>query len=286
MEAFITVAEERHFVRAADRLGCTQSVVSKRLMRLEDKLGMRLLLRNKRRPVELTPEGAQFLEVARQMVGELIAAEARGKAISRGIAGSVRIGYVFSAILTGVLPSIIRSLGAALPEVEIHPVAMGTPEQIAAVGDGRLDLAIVRPRLSYPGGLVAKVIHSEPVVVAMAADSALARRGRVRCGDLAGARFIVPQFHEEVGLIDVIRDIARTGGFAMPEVVRNSDFITTAGFAAAGCGVAAVPASLQRLSLEGLSYLPVSDLDRSVELVMLQGATLPKAVREVVNGLA
>lgn len=281
LQAFIAIAEEGHFVRASDRLGCAQSVVSKRLKRLEDRLGARLVARNKRSKVELTREGQQFLPTARTALAELERAEARGRRIAGGQAGVLRIGYVFSAIMTGVLPGLIRAVRGALPELEIVALAMETPEQIAAIDDGRVDVAIVRPRPSYPVGVAARRVHSEGVMLALTADNPLARRESIACADLAHARFIVPQFREEVGLIDMINRIARIGRLPPPEITRTTDFITAAGLAAAGMGVAAVPASLTALRLAGLLYRPITDLTAVMDLVLLCREDLPPTVAGV-----
>jgi len=282
LQAFVTIASEGQFVRAADALGCTQSVVSKRLKRLEDQLGTRLLMRNKRSKVELTHEGMQFLHPARQMLDELQRVEETGRRIALGELGALRIGYVFSAVMTGLLPSLIRHLRTLLPDAEIVPIAMETPEQLLALGSGNLEIALGRPRPSYPLGALARVIHTESVVLAIPSESPLAQAAQLRCADLAECHFIVPQFHEEVGLIDVIKTIARTGTFVPKPVIKTSDFITSAGLVAAGMGIAAVPASLMALNLKGLIYVPITDLLSAVDLILLEAPHLPQSVRSAI----
>jgi DNA-binding transcriptional LysR family regulator len=286
LQAFVTIADEGQFVRAADALGCTQSVVSKRLRRLEDQLGTRLLKRNKRSKVELTQEGIQFLQPAKHMLDELGRVEEAGRRIALGELGSLRIGYVLSTVMTGLLPMLIRHFRQRLPELEIVPTAMETPEQLSALGKGRLDIALVRPRPSYPVGARAKTIHSENVLLAIPGDSPFAQASQLRCADLAGSRFIVPQFHEEVGLIDVISSIARTGRFNPPPVIKTSDFVTTAGLVAAGMGVAPVPASLRALTLEGLIYMPITDLSSAMTLVLIEAPHLPPSIRDAIASFA
>lgn len=278
LQAFVTLAEELNFVRAADRLSLAQSVISKRLMRLEDKVGARLISRNRRSKVDLTREGMQFLPLAKAALEHLEMVELRGRRIASGEAGALRIGYVFSAIMTGILPSLIRLVRSATPKVRIIPVAMETPEQIAAIGNERLDVAIVRPRPSYPKEVVARCVHREEVQLGLASDNPLAARALIACADLAGAQFIVPQFHEEVGLIDVINQIVRTGHLPAPNTICTKDFITAAGLAAADIGVAAVPRSLSSLKIGGLEYRPIVDLDASLELVLLNRPDLPPLI--------
>ncbi|NEB79262.1 LysR family transcriptional regulator, partial [Streptomyces sp. SID14478] len=67
VRAFVAVADERHFGRAAARLGITQQALSKRVARLESTLGVRLFERGAR-GVGATADGARFLEPARQVL--------------------------------------------------------------------------------------------------------------------------------------------------------------------------------------------------------------------------
>ena len=66
LEYFAAVARHRHFTRAADELYVTQSALSQQVRRLEDELGIALLLRTSR-GVELTPTGADLLFAQGQM---------------------------------------------------------------------------------------------------------------------------------------------------------------------------------------------------------------------------
>lgn len=281
LRAFIAVAELGHFVQAADRLDIAQSVVSKRLKRLEDQLGVRLVERGKRNRVYLTRAGELFLPEARSGLAALERTELLGRMFARGEAGPVRIGFVFSAIMTGVLPRMIRALRTRLPDIDVQPTFLETPEQLSAIRDGKIDFGIVRPRPTYPEGVLASVIHSEGVVVAMSSDHPLAGRSVIHARDIAVNRVIVPQFHEEVGLIDIIKDVAKAGSASVPDIVRTADFITAAGLAAAGVGLVMAPRSLTRLALEGLCYRDVSDYQAMLELVLVRRADAPAAVRDV-----
>ncbi|WP_044559290.1 LysR family transcriptional regulator [Azospirillum sp. B4] len=67
VHAFVLVATLRSFTRAAEALGTTQSAISLKLKRLEDRLGQRLLERTPRQ-VRLSSQGAAFLEPARRLL--------------------------------------------------------------------------------------------------------------------------------------------------------------------------------------------------------------------------
>src|ERR1700709_956831 len=68
LRAFVHIAEEGSFTRAAQRVGRTQSAVSMQVQRLESLLGERLLSRGKGGTVHLTPHGQFLLARAREML--------------------------------------------------------------------------------------------------------------------------------------------------------------------------------------------------------------------------
>jgi len=74
LSIFVKVAERRSFARAAQSLGITQSGVSNAISRLEAQLGVRLLARTTRR-VNVTEDGAAFLDRCRRILADLEEAE-------------------------------------------------------------------------------------------------------------------------------------------------------------------------------------------------------------------
>lgn len=277
LKMFIAVADERHFARAADALNVAQSVVSKQLQRLEDQLGMLLVNRGKRSAVSLTRAGELFLDEARAAVERLDQAERIGRNIGRGEAGPLKLGYVFSAVMAGLVPCAMRALREKVPLMPLQPMLMETPEQIAAIAAGKIDIGLVRPRPSYPPGIQARIVHSESLVVGMESSHRLAGASVVLAKDFAGEHFIVPQFHEQVGLIDSIRKLARAGGFPMPPILQTSDFITAASMAAAGMGVVLAPTSLSRLHLDSLRYRTILDYQDVLDIALIHREDTPAA---------
>lgn len=280
LKAFVTVADCGGFGLAGDKLGIAQSVVSKRMKRLEAMLGGRLIDRSVRTRIVLTREGTLFLDEARQTVANAERTMRNGRDIVRGGLGSLRVGFVFSAILTGLVTRTARSLKQHLPALTLELQMLETPEQLRALAESRIDIGFVRPRLSYPPGTSARLVHSEALIVGMQKNHRLASAPTLTGRDLAGEVMIVPQFHEEVGLIDTLKVIARRGGFDMPELIRTDDFVTAAALTAAGLGIVLAPSSLKRLDLPELAYRPLAEADVAVQLAMVWRDTLPKLALE------
>lgn len=278
LHAFVVLAEELHFGRAAGRLNIAQSALSTQIMRLEDTLGTPLLMRNRRSRPALTPAGHLFLEEARDILAHIGRAARITLLTGRGEGGPVSIGYVFSAAICGLVPVVLRHLHERFPMLNITPQLMETPDQLAAIADARLTFGFTRPRPVYPDAVVTRLVHSEGTVIAMPVHHRLASVASLRAADLAEETFIVPQFHDKVGLIDNLGRLAEAGGFPSPPVHTTSDFITALCMAAGGGGVVLAPASLQKLTLEGIIFRELDDFHDHLDLALVSRRDAPASL--------
>src|SRR5205814_8895456 len=89
---FIAVAERLHFGRAAQALHISQPPLSRAIRALEERLGVALFARTRRR-VELTPEGIRLLEEARRLTGQLERAVPELRGMAAGERGRWRLGF-------------------------------------------------------------------------------------------------------------------------------------------------------------------------------------------------
>ncbi|MFT0171452.1 LysR family transcriptional regulator [Paraburkholderia mimosarum] len=284
---FTAVAEELHFARAADRLNVAQSALSVQIQRLERELGVRLLNRNKRQPVSLTDAGQLFHAEAVAALRHVERADQVGRLAASGLAGIVRLGFVASGATSGVLSGMLRNFRQSHPDVRISVIPMQTPRQFEALDTGEIDVGIVRPRRRYPAGIVAKVVQTEHLMVAMSDVHPLATRRKLTARDLEGQSFISPQFDEEEGFGEVLEALGTAGGFEACLDYRVQDFISGLSLACAGYGVAVVPESMSNFKQPGLCYRPIADFEFSVHLALAtRRRELSPAVRAFVKALS
>lgn len=268
LRLFVGLAEDLHFARAADRLDIAQSVLSQQIKRLEADLGVRLLNRNKRAAVTLTNAGDVLLTEAKAALLQLDRAERIGRLAARGEAGHVALGYIGSAVTTGLLPDTLKAFRAEKPDVRMHAAGMETPTQLARLSDGGIDVGFIRPRSSYPDGVTARVIQRERFLIALPEDSPLVQRKALKACHLRGASFVAPQFNEMGGFAEDLAKLGHVGGFDAQPEYRVNDFITAVSMASAGYGVALVPQSIERFAQPGVVFRPLSDFDVQVELAL------------------
>jgi DNA-binding transcriptional LysR family regulator len=138
---FVTVAEELHFGRAAERLNIVQPAVSQQVARLERELGLRLLDRSSRH-VRLTGDGERMLREARAVLAAADQASEVAADLASGRGGLFRIGTAPG--LRDRLERGLSTLRARTPNLEVQISSASTAECLAALRSGELDVAFVR----------------------------------------------------------------------------------------------------------------------------------------------
>ena len=175
----MAVAEERHFRRAAERLGMTQPPLSILIQVLEQEIGT-LLLRRTRRSVELTEAGALFLAEARDVLERAQRAIKVARDVEQGNAGRLEVGFTDSCAFNPVLCRLFRAFRERYPQIDLILTEQNTLALFEAVRDRKLDAAFLRP----------PVDEAEEVVVEPMLDEADGRGAS--CGPRAGVRAGAP----------------------------------------------------------------------------------------------
>ncbi|GAA3233606.1 LysR family transcriptional regulator [Actinocorallia longicatena] len=198
LRSFVTVAEELHFGRAAERLHIAQPAVSQQVRRLERELGVVLLDRSPRH-VRLTAEGARFLPEARAV---LDAAERARASVEP--ARTLRLGT--STGLGEHLDRILDALAVLAPALKVELVA--GPSRLDRVAAGRLEAALVRGVSRHPGTVLHPVWEDE-LLAALPARHPLAEAAAVTAPDLAGLPLRLVDRRLNPPIVDLV-----TGRFA------------------------------------------------------------------------
>ncbi|MDF2144462.1 LysR substrate-binding domain-containing protein [Knoellia sp. p5-6-4] len=148
------------------------AALSQQIKQLEAELGVQLLHRSTRR-VELTQAGKRYLERARAIVAAGDDAGREATRVAAGEVGRVSLGFVGSTTYE-LMPSLARVLRKDFPlvELDLHG-EMISPDQVAALHTGALDLAFVRPPVRDPD-LRLKVLRREPLVAVLPESHLLA----------------------------------------------------------------------------------------------------------------
>lgn len=130
LAAFLAVARERNFTRAAAKLAVSQSALSHTVRGLEERLGVRLLARTTR-SVTPTPAGERLLQSIEPALGEIEAALSSIEALRDKPAGSIRLTTSDHAAETIILPALARLL-PDYPDIDVEVVVDGGLNDIVA----------------------------------------------------------------------------------------------------------------------------------------------------------
>jgi DNA-binding transcriptional LysR family regulator len=252
---FLTVAEELHFGRAAQRLHIVQSAVSQQLRRLERELGVELLDRTTR-TVRLTDAGRRLLPHAR----EVLAAVSRARAAVDGLrterAGTVRLGT--SAGLGARLDRILAEFALLAPEATIDLVTATTEERLRAVRAGELDAALLRGERDTPG-LELLPLWRDELMVALPARHDLAVRREVDMAALAGLPLRLASRRRNPPLFDLVVGCCRRAGFEPtfgPEFTTDQDTLASIGHGPPSWTVFYAPQA-EQLPVPGVVFRPL-----------------------------
>lgn len=183
LEAFVAVATELHFGRAADRLHMAAPTLSELIRRLERELGTPLLTRTTRR-VALTGAGAELLGRAKVILDEVAGADAAVRRVAAGEAGTVRLGITPPAAPV-LAPHLISQFAAEAPHVTVAPQRMWLPAMADALTGGRIDVAITCGLPPASRGIASEVFCAEPLLVGLRPGHRLAGQDTVALADLA-----------------------------------------------------------------------------------------------------
>nr|WP_225956722.1 LysR family transcriptional regulator [Amycolatopsis lexingtonensis] len=204
LKYFVTVAEELHFGRAAERLNIVQPAVSHQIARLERDLGTRLFDRSPRH-VRLTPAGERVLAAAQ----ETLAAAARVRVVAGEPASHVRIG-----VAPGLTARLERAAQLLLDQdqpAQVSLVDLPVPARLAAVRGGELDLALVRGPVEPDGVRVVRA-WSEPLLAVVSDEHPVAGRPVARPADLDRAALRLPARAEDPPWHDAVTSALHQAG--------------------------------------------------------------------------
>lgn len=272
---FLAVAEEGHITRAAERLGIQQPPLSQQIKALESELDVQLF-RRQPRGVELTEAGRVFLADARAVLAQVDHAVAATRRTARGEQGRIAVGLTSSASFHPAVVRAIRSYRDANPLVALALEEGGTAELVEAVRREQLDAAFIRTPVGDVSELVVTPLLNEDMVAALPTGHPLAR-GKPRearpLAAFADETFILYRRRLGPGLYDAIIAACHRAGFS-PRIGQEAPrMFSTLNLVAAGLGVSIIPASMQRLHMDGVAYrrLKGDPVSAPLRLVCRQG---------------
>lgn len=265
LRSFAVTAELEHFGRAATRLGIVQPALSKQMRELEAFLGTPLFTRLPR-GVRLTTAGRAFLDDTQKLLRSVELAAERARAVGRGQAGHLRIGFVDTALYHSELPRLFERFRHLHPGVQLELLQHPSRIQGEMLRQGELDVAFLFHRPAQFPALATRGLAREAILLAVPRRHRLARRRTVGLGELRDEAFVwipralSPPFHEAVFAA------CQRCGFT-PHIVQEGETdLTILSLVAAGVGLSFCVASAAHRKPREVALIPISNLGLTMHL--------------------
>ena len=234
LRAFLAVADELSFTRAARVLHLTQQGLTNRIHRLESEIGAPLIVRTTR-SVALSDVGAALLDDARAIVTRTTDTWERMLAFGARMRGTLRLGHS-PAFAFGMLPRLLETLEQLAPDLEVAPCEERMDDLLAHLKEGRFDaaLALHPPATSELRAEVVGVGSADVLIAnshAVAGQPVVMRRQLTEMPVLLPPAEASPRLHElvletfrEVGMEPEIHYLPRLRGYLPKELFDGTAF--------------------------------------------------------------
>jgi DNA-binding transcriptional LysR family regulator len=277
IEVFLTLAEELHFGRTADRLDLSRARVSQLVQSLERRVGGRLFDRTSRR-VELTPLGDLLRAQAHPAFTALQLAVQEAKAVARGL----RIGFLGG--LSGSVDALVAAFQQNHPMCPVTMTETVWTDFYGPLRRSEVDVQITLGPVREPDLTVGPVLESHPRLLAVRSTHPLAGRSEVSVDDLAGETMVSPPSNAPMAILDGYLPFATSDGRpinrghvaqtqqeAFNIVAQTGEVCTTS------------TATVRYFQHPDLVFIPIPDLPAAQAVLVWRTATENSKIRDFVR---
>jgi LysR family hydrogen peroxide-inducible transcriptional activator len=236
LKYLVSLADHKHFGRAAAACHVSQPTLSTQIRKLEDELGVPLVERAPRK-VMLTPAGREAAERARRIVAEVEQMKEAARRSQDPEAGTVRLG-IFPTLAPYLLPHVIPRVRARFPQLELLLVEEKSDELLARLREGRLDAAVLALPV-HDEQLHTEFLFEEPFVLAVPENHPLSQRDTLTLDELADQRLLL--LEDGHCLREQALDVCRLSGAHEKSEFRATSLETLRQMVAANVGVTLLP---------------------------------------------
>lgn len=241
VQTFLALAQELNFRRTAERLNLDQSALTRRIQKLEQSLGFRLLERTTRE-VTLTQAGRRFHEANAHLLRGYAEAVEDARRIAEGKSGRLRVAYMAFAA-TELMPSAVARFSRAYPHIDVSLRYIATQGQKIALANDEVDIGYMIGPFDHPD-VRSIQLSSEPLYVVTPRAHPLLQRSRIEVGDLADQDIILGDMRDWEEYRWRLNEMFSAEGVALRVALEASNTLAILGLVAAGLGITILPESL------------------------------------------
>lgn len=261
----VAVAEMENFTRAAEKLFVTQPTLSQQIINLERELGHKLFHRLGRKAV-LTEAGTIFIDRARRILFEADNA-AKELKDDPGLERQIHVGAI-PTVAPYLLPPLIALCRERYPNLQISMREDFRPQLVRGVLEGELDLAITaQPVINKQ--VAVETLMSEPLLLVVDRDHALAKQKSVTSNDLGGEIFVL--LGNASSVAEQVQNFIGDHHIEPRVSFRCAQVATVKSLVAIGAGISILPrVTRAREDTDSLVYIELADGSPTRELVTIR----------------
>ncbi len=266
---FLTVAQELHFTRAAEKLNIGQPPLSQQIQSLEGELGVKLFNRT-RRSVALTEAGEHLVIQAKEILRLSGNLQAELRDIEQGKRGELRIGFTTTGLFVDELSQPLKTYRRHYPDVRISLSEMYSRQQFDALLQQEIDIGYVR---LTPGtrqdGLDIRILRRDRLCVVLPEDHPQATADSLPIATMRNASFIFYPETSGAAVPALVRRLCQRAGFTPTVVQEAAEVLTHIGLVAAGVGISVLPRPVDSLRPGGVVFIPLADDDAELCMALV-----------------
>lgn len=278
----VAVAREKHFGRAAKSCFVTQPTLSLGIKKLEDELGSSLFERGAKNEVRTTATGDRVISQAQKVLEEADAIKTIAELNSDPLAGSLRLGVIYS-IAPYLLPKLIPIIHHDAPKMPLLIEENYTAVLLEQLKQGKLDVIVIALPFNEPG-VITQALYDEPFVVATPRDHSWRTKKQIKPKELVNENLLLLGpghcFRDQV--LKICPEYNQQSQNAMQDTLQGSSLETMAHMVATGVGITVLPCSsaVSHVHAELLSMIPFTQPEpyRRVALAWRKTYPRPEAI--------
>jgi len=257
---FVTIAQEEHFTRAAQRLHVSQPALSRAIRSMEEEIGAPLF-EKRGRNVQLTECGKVFFRYVEQGIRQIDLGVEEVRNMSRSVGGVLHICSVYGYSIRH-LPELIGRFGMIYPDVTFVLKQVPTRLAISETRAGNSDITFLcdTPILHTYTDMEHQFVHREDLVLAVPEGHPLTDRDSVTIQELAGETFV--SHDETAGTYHRTCRMFEEAGLTFRATQRASDDATLLGLVRNHKGLAIIFYS-SALMASGIVPIPIAGSDKA-----------------------
>lgn len=202
IHALLTVLECGGFTEASKRLYMTQSAVSQAISALEEELGINILIRERRKDIQLTAAGSRLVPHLREIIVQTHAVKEIAEQEKKNPVRTLRIGC-FPSACACILPGIIRYFELQHPNIKIIPYEENSNEIVDSLRNGSIDAGFVHFPVS---NMYCVPIFRDKFTVVIPEGHPLAANTAISLTDLKGEPLIISKGRYELSIMTLFKE--------------------------------------------------------------------------------